>query len=177
MPLERQHLVAFAERYYGGTLHTVRLHPLRGGLQAAGVLRVDAQLRSPRDRLRPAQFVVKCIHSELHREWAVYRTLEAHGAEAIAPRLLDVIHLGVTTLLFLEWVRRSVPGPGVTSTPPDRCSYVWRGCTSGGGRQALRRACCERMTMPCTSLHRRRWRRSNRWSMSRVRRSGRPPCQ
>ena len=76
LPLERQHLVTFAEHHYDGTLHTIRLRPLRGGLQAAGVFRVQAQLRSPGGRLRSAQFVVKCVHSELRREWAVYRTLE-----------------------------------------------------------------------------------------------------
>jgi Phosphotransferase enzyme family len=119
LPLERKHLVAFAERHYGGMLHAIHLCPLRGGLQAAGVFRVEAQLRSPGGHLRPVQFVVKRVHSELRREWAVYRTLEAHGAEAIAPRLLDVIHLGATALLFLEWVRPV-------------CAWPWRDVNAAG---------------------------------------------
>ena len=105
LPLERQHLVVFTERHFGGTLHTVRLRPLRGGLQAAGVFRVQAQLRRPAGHLQPVQFVVKLAYGELRREWTVYRALEAHGAEALAPRLLDVMHAGATALLFLEWVR------------------------------------------------------------------------
>jgi hypothetical protein len=68
LPLEWQHLVAFVERHYGGTLHAVRVRPLRGGLQAVGVFRVEAQLRSPGGRLRSAQFVVKRVYSELRRE-------------------------------------------------------------------------------------------------------------
>ena len=105
LPLEQQHLVAFTERHYGRPLQTIRLHPLRGGLQAAGVFRVQAQLRRPTGRLHPVQFVVKLAHGELRRECAVYRTLEAQRAAALAPRLLDVMHAGATTLLFLEWVR------------------------------------------------------------------------
>jgi Ser/Thr protein kinase RdoA (MazF antagonist) len=58
------------------------------------------------------QFVVKRVHSELRCEWAVYRALEAHEAEAIAPRLLDVIQVGATALLFLEWVRPACAWPG-----------------------------------------------------------------
>jgi aminoglycoside phosphotransferase (APT) family kinase protein len=69
------------------------------------VFRVQAQLRRPTGRLHPVQFVVKLAHGELRRECAVYRTLEAQTAEALAPRLLDVMHVGATALLFLEWVR------------------------------------------------------------------------
>jgi hypothetical protein len=105
LPLERQHLVAFTERHYGGTLHTVRLHPLRGGLQAAGVFRVQAQLQRSAGRLQSVRFVVKLAHGEMRRECTVYRALESHRAETMAPRLLDVMHVGATALLFLEWVR------------------------------------------------------------------------
>lgn len=105
LPLDWQHLVAFMERHYGGTLHTVRIRSLRGGLQAAGVFRVQAQLRSPTHRLRSAQFVVKLVHGEMRRELAVYRALEASPTETLAPRLLGVAHTDATTLLFLEWVR------------------------------------------------------------------------
>src|SRR5690349_13167873 len=90
LSLDWQHLVAFTARYYGGTLHTVRIRSLRGGLQAAGVFWVQAQLRSPSGRLQRAQFVVKRVHAEMRRESSVYQALQAHGAEAMAPRLLDV---------------------------------------------------------------------------------------
>ena len=105
LPLDQQHLVVFTERYYGGRLHTVRIRPLRGGLQAAGVFRVQAQLRRSTGSLQPVQFVVKLARGAMRRECAVYRTLAAQRAEALAPRLLDVIHAGATALLFLEWVR------------------------------------------------------------------------
>jgi hypothetical protein len=64
----------------------------------------QAQLRRPTGRRHPVQFVVKLAHGELRREWAVYRTLAAQKAAALAPRLLDVRHVGTTALLFLEWV-------------------------------------------------------------------------
>jgi Ser/Thr protein kinase RdoA (MazF antagonist) len=83
----------------------VRIHPLRGGLQAAGVFRVQAQLRRPAGRLHLAQFVVKRVHGEMRREAGVYQALQTHGAGAMAPRLLDVMHTGATALLFLEWIR------------------------------------------------------------------------
>ena len=118
-PLEWQHLVTFTERHYGGTLHTVHLRPLRGGLQAAGVFRVQAQLRYPVGRLQPVQFVVKLAHGEQRRECAVYRALEAQKAETLAPRLLDVIHVGATALLFLEWVRPV-------------CRWPWRDVRTAG---------------------------------------------
>jgi aminoglycoside phosphotransferase (APT) family kinase protein len=51
------------------------------------------------------QFVVKLAHGAMRREGTVYRALETHRAEALAPRLLDVMHAGATALLFLEWVR------------------------------------------------------------------------
>jgi hypothetical protein len=105
LPLDWQHLVTFIERQYGGTLHTVRIHPLRGGLQAAGVSRVQVQLRRPAGRLHLAQFVVKRVHGEMRREAGVYQALQAHGTQALSPRLLDVVQTGATTLLFLEWVR------------------------------------------------------------------------
>jgi Ser/Thr protein kinase RdoA (MazF antagonist) len=62
---------------------------------------------------------VKRVHSALHREWVVSRTLEAHGAEAIAPRLLDVTQVGTTVLLFLEWVRPV-------------CAWPWRDVNVAG---------------------------------------------
>jgi aminoglycoside phosphotransferase (APT) family kinase protein len=65
------------------------------------------------------QFVVKCAHGELRRECAVYRTLEAQMAEALAPRLLDVMHVGATALLFLEWVRPV-------------CAWPWRDVHAAG---------------------------------------------
>lgn len=119
LPLEWQHLVAFTERHYGGRLHTVRLRPLRGGLQAAGVFRVQAQLQHPAGRLQPVQFVVKLAHGEQRRECAVYRALEAQKAETLAPRLLDVMHVGAIALLFLEWVRPV-------------CRWPWRDMRAAG---------------------------------------------
>jgi hypothetical protein len=119
LPLERRHLVVFTERHFGGTLHTVRLRSLRGGLQAAGVFRVQAQLRRPAGHLQPVQFVVKLAHGEQRRECAVYRVLEAQRAEALAPRLLDIMHVGATALLFLEWVRPV-------------CRWPWRDVRTAG---------------------------------------------
>lgn len=104
LPLDRQHLSAFTERHYGGTLQALRIRTLRGGLQAAGVFRVQVQLRSPTGRRRAAQFVVKLAHGEARRELTMYRALEAHAGETLAPRLLGVAHAGATALLFLEWV-------------------------------------------------------------------------
>jgi Ser/Thr protein kinase RdoA (MazF antagonist) len=104
LPLDRRHLAAFTERHYGGTLRAVRIRTLPGGLQATGVFRVQAQLRSPTGRRRAAQFVVKLAHGEARRELTMYRALEAHAVEALAPRLLGVAHAGATALLFLEWV-------------------------------------------------------------------------
>jgi aminoglycoside phosphotransferase (APT) family kinase protein len=104
LSLDRQHLAAFTECHYGGTLQAVRIRTLRGGLQAAGVFRVQAQLQSPTGQRRAVQFVVKLAHGEARRELAMYRALEAHAAEVLAPRLLGVAHAGATALLFLEWV-------------------------------------------------------------------------
>jgi hypothetical protein len=108
LPLDRLPLSAFIsafiERHYGETPQAVRIRPLRGGLQAAGVFRVQAQLRSPTGRQRVAQFVVKLAHGEARRELTMYRALEAHATETLAPRLLGVAHEGERALLFLEWV-------------------------------------------------------------------------
>jgi Phosphotransferase enzyme family len=116
-PLDRQPLSAFIsafiERHYGETPQAVRIRPLRGGLQAAGVFRVQALLRSPSGRRRAAQFVVKPAHGEARRELTMYRALEAHAGGALAPRLLGVAHAGETALLFLEWV-------------PPACAWPWR---------------------------------------------------
>ena len=119
LPLDRQHLAAFTERHYGGTLQAVRIRTLRGGLQAAGVFRVQAQLRSSTGRRRAASFVVKLAHEEARRELTMYRALEAHAAEALAPRLLGVAHAGATVLLFLEWV-------------PPVCAWPWRDVHTAG---------------------------------------------
>jgi hypothetical protein len=113
LSLDRQHLAAFTERHYGGTLQAVRIRALRGGLQAAGVFRVQAQLRNPAGRRRSAQFVVKLAQGEARRELTMYRTLEANAAEALAPHLLGVAHAGATALLFLQWV-------------PPVCVWRWR---------------------------------------------------
>lgn len=123
LPLDRQPLsafiLAFIERHYGETLQAVRIRPLRGGLQAAGVFRVQVQLRSPAGRRRTAQFVVKLAHGEARRELTMYRALEAYASEALAPRLLGVAHASETVLLFLEWV-------------PPVCAWPWRDVHTAG---------------------------------------------
>ena len=177
LPLKRQHLVAFTERYYGGTLQAIRLHPLHGGIQTAGVFRVQAQLRRPTGCLHPVQFVVKLAHGELRRECAVYRTLEVQRAEALAPRLLDVMHVGATALLFLEWVQpvsawpwRDVHAAAQVLVRLARLhQWPW-------GRRR-RRWSRGRTTTPCTSLGRPRWRPSSASSASRGPRRGRQPCR
>jgi hypothetical protein len=60
------------------------------------VFRVQAQLRSPTGRQRAASFVVKLAHGEARRELTMYRALEAHAGEALAPRLLGVAHASAT---------------------------------------------------------------------------------
>jgi Ser/Thr protein kinase RdoA (MazF antagonist) len=105
LQLLQPQLVTFIERHYEGTLQMVQLRPLRGGLQAAGVFRVQAQLRGRTGRLHSGQFVVKCVPAEAGRELALYRALQANAAEALAPRLLGAEHIGMSVLLFLEWVR------------------------------------------------------------------------
>jgi hypothetical protein len=105
LQLPQPQLVTFIERHYEGTLQMLQLRPLRGGLQAAGVFRVQAQLRGRTGRLHSVQFVVKLVHAEACRELALYRALQVNAAEALAPRLLGVEHIGAASLLFLEWVR------------------------------------------------------------------------
>jgi Ser/Thr protein kinase RdoA (MazF antagonist) len=49
----------------------------------------------------------------------VYRALAAQRAAALAPRLLDVMHVDATELLFLEWVRPV-------------CAWPWRDVHAAG---------------------------------------------
>jgi hypothetical protein len=121
LPLDRQHLAAFTERHYRGTLQAVRIRTLRGGLQAAGVFRVQAQLRSPTGRQRAASFVVKLAHGEARRELTMYRALEAHAGEALAPRLLGVAHASATDRTGRNTV---IPRP-CASWAKDECG-CWR---------------------------------------------------
>jgi hypothetical protein len=109
LPLDRQHLAAFTERHYGGTLQAVRIRTLRGGLQATGVFRVQAELRSPTGRRRATQFVVKLAHGDARRELTVYRALQANAAEALAPRLLGVAHAGYRHHPHTEVAARDPP--------------------------------------------------------------------
>lgn len=109
--LDRQCLARFIARQYGGTLHAVRVHALRGGLHAAGVFRVRAHIRSPAGRLQAVQFVVKVLHEEAPHELTMYRALQAGATEMIAPRLLDSAHTAAGSLLFLEWVQPIRPWP------------------------------------------------------------------
>jgi hypothetical protein len=46
-PLDRQHLTAFTADHYGETLQAVRMQALRGGLQPAGVFRVQGTAAQP----------------------------------------------------------------------------------------------------------------------------------
>jgi Ser/Thr protein kinase RdoA (MazF antagonist) len=102
--LVQQHLAAFAERHYEDTLHAVQIRPIRGGLEAAGVFRVQARLQGAAHRPRPVQFVVKVVSAATHRELALYRALQATAAVGLAPRLLDTVQAETQALLFLEWV-------------------------------------------------------------------------
>jgi hypothetical protein len=62
---------------------------------------------------------VKLARGEARRELTMYRALEAHAGEALAPRLLGVTHASETALLFLEWV-------------PPVCAWPWRGVRTAG---------------------------------------------
>lgn len=77
---------------------------MRGGLEAAGVFRVQARLRGSAHRPRPVQFVVKVVSAETHRELALHRALPATAAVGLTPRLLDTVQAETQALLFLEWV-------------------------------------------------------------------------
>jgi hypothetical protein len=103
--LVQQHLAAFAERYYHGPLHAVQIRPLRGGLEAAGVFRVQAHLWNSTSQRWPVQFVVKVVHEEARREVVLYHALQGTAAAALAPRLLGTVHAETGVLLFLEWVQ------------------------------------------------------------------------
>src|SRR5262249_10297240 len=90
--------------HYEHTLHAVQIRPIRGGLEAAGVFRVQARQRGSAHRPRPVQCVVKVVSAEAHRVLALYRALQATAAGGLAPRLLDTVHVDTRSLLFLEWV-------------------------------------------------------------------------
>jgi Phosphotransferase enzyme family len=88
-----------------GDFRATALHPLRGGLEAAGVFRVRARLQGPARQWRPVQFVVKVVHEETRRELDLYCALQGTTAAALAPRLLSAVHTDAGALLFLEWVQ------------------------------------------------------------------------
>ncbi len=160
LPLDRQHLAAFTERHYGGTLQAVRIRALRGGLQATGVFRVQAQLRSPTGRRRAAQFVVKLAHGEARRELTMYRALEAHAGEALAPRLLGVAHVGEVALLFLEWVAPIRAWPWRDVHTAGRVLTRLARLHQGGGLDL--RTWRGRTNRPCPSPRMGRWRPSSK---------------
>jgi hypothetical protein len=64
---------------------SMRLIPLRGGLERAAVPRVAVRMGNGR-RLQHVTFVTKCLHGDGVRESAVYRWLSSSACGDLAPR-------------------------------------------------------------------------------------------
>jgi hypothetical protein len=109
---DEERIVGFITRRHGVDAAGVRLRvePLLGGLQAAGVARVEARyMRGARSRL--ARFVVKRLDNEDRRESEVYALLAEHRLSSLAPRLLESDPRHDATYLYLDCIRPSQPWP------------------------------------------------------------------
>ena len=103
--LDMGHLAGFAERQYGADRSALKLQvrPLRGGLQAAAIARVRAQVAGDGGASRRFDFVVKRLDGELCREATAYQALQRAPGGVPAPRLLEVAHVDpATCYLYLE---------------------------------------------------------------------------
>jgi hypothetical protein len=100
-------LTAFARRHLGDAAAPLQLevYPLRGGLESAGVFRVQVRSGSASSRRRTANFVVKRVSDRGRREVRAYETLLRRSTAMVAPRLLGADSMGPTTAyLYLEWM-------------------------------------------------------------------------
>jgi hypothetical protein len=104
--LEPAPVAAFVRRHTAVELGRVLLHvePLRGGLEAAAVARVQAAAEAGQGTPHSCTFVVKRLDGRCQRELAVYQLLATTCAPA-APQLLGVQVVSPTrSYLFLEWI-------------------------------------------------------------------------
>ena len=84
----------------------MKVRPLRGGLESAGVVEVTACFSDARGRPRSSGFVVKLLEGKPAREADVYLHLVSPLGGEIAPAMLGVEREGpARCLLFLERVR------------------------------------------------------------------------
>ena len=107
--LEPAHIAAFVRRLCNGdaTRMVLDVQPLRGGLEARAVARVQAEITACRGTPRRFTFVVKRLDGPVKRELAVYDLLGVAGARHI-PEVLGVQLISPSTsYLFLEWIESS----------------------------------------------------------------------
>jgi hypothetical protein len=112
--LDLVRLTAFARRHLGDAAAPVHLeaYPLRGGLESAGVFRVQVRSGGASSRRRTASFVVKRVSGRGRREVRAYETLLRSSNAIVAPRLLGAESMGATTAyLYLEWMAPWVRWP------------------------------------------------------------------
>jgi Ser/Thr protein kinase RdoA (MazF antagonist) len=82
---------------------SIRIQPLRGGLESCGVTRVDVRSASTGKPLR--SFVVKRVAAEGSREGRIHRTIAAGGLKDIAPAFLGADRVrGGGERLYFEWL-------------------------------------------------------------------------
>jgi aminoglycoside phosphotransferase (APT) family kinase protein len=108
--LDRARIARFGARLCGRPAHEldVRMAPLRGGLAAPDVARV--QVCGAANRVA-AQFVVKRVNAKDLREPAAYRMLASAGAP-VAPALMGAETVrGCELYMYLEWVAAWKPWP------------------------------------------------------------------
>jgi hypothetical protein len=104
--LEPAPVAAFVRRQCAVELGRVLLdlEPLRGGLEAAAVARVQAAAEAGQGTPRTLTFVVKRLDGRGQRELAMYEFLAATRTPAV-PKFLGVQAVSPTSsYLFLEWI-------------------------------------------------------------------------
>jgi hypothetical protein len=110
---ELARLVTFAAARVRVPVDQVRvvLHPLRGGLEATALAKVDVRVLKGTDRVLKDRFVVKRLDGWQQREAALYRSVLGRSA-APAPRLLGSECVAPeVTYLYLEHVRAVTAWP------------------------------------------------------------------